>query len=69
MIPPWLICVTNWTMEYQSYLMAEYHSHKYNTMLECVSKNAQASPGDYNNEDVYQLYNVKETVLNKVNDC
>ena len=66
MIPARLTCPANWTMEYQGYLTAEYHSHECNSMFECVDKNAQAILGDYNNQDAYQL-NVKETVLN--NDC
>ena len=40
-----LNCTAYWTMEYQGYLMFDYHCHKQNSMFECVDKNAQAIPG------------------------
>ena len=40
MIPAKLTCPTNWTMEYQGYLMAEQDGHKQNFMFECIDKNA-----------------------------
>ena len=51
MIPAKLTCPTNWTMEYQRYPMAEYHSHKRNSMFECVDKYAQTIPGEYANDN------------------
>ena len=40
-----LNCPAYWTIEYQGYLMFDYHCHKQNSMFECVDKNAQVIPG------------------------
>ena len=59
MIPAKLTCPSNWTMEYQGYLMAEYHVHKQNSMFECVNKNAQAITGGAKNIDGALFYPVE----------
>ena len=59
MIPAKLTCPTNWTMEYQGYLMADYHGHKRNSMFECVDKNAQAIPGGAKDTNGALFYNVE----------
>ena len=59
MIPAKLTCPTNWTMEYQGYLMAEQDGHKQNFIFECVDKNAQAIPGGAKNIDRALFYNVE----------
>ena len=59
MIPAKLTCPTNWTMEYQGYLMAAYHSHKQNSMFECVDKNAQAIPGEAKDTNGALFYHVE----------
>ena len=39
--------------------MAEYHSHKRNSIFDCVNKNAQAIPGGAKNTNGALFYNVE----------
>ena len=44
MIPAWLHCPSQWTLEYTGYLMSEYNAHSKAT-YECVDKGAESVPG------------------------
>ena len=44
MIPANLHCPTHWTVEYNGYLMSEYHGY-YRSTYECVDKDPESVPG------------------------
>ena len=44
MIPAKTQCPTNWTLEYDGYLVSEYYGHR-RTMYECVDKSPESIPG------------------------
>ncbi len=49
-LPARLTCPSNWTLEYNGYLMSEYRNHHRST-FECVDMNAESIPGSQPNTD------------------
>ena len=63
MIPAKLTCPTNRTMEYQGYLMAEYHVHKHNSVFVCVDKNKELLLEELRTQMVLYSSQLKQNVL------
>ena len=58
MIPAWLHCPSQWTLEYTGYLMTEHNAHNAAT-FECVDKDAEAVPGSHVNTNGGEFYHVE----------
>lgn len=58
MIPGGTTCPSSWTKEYVGYLMAGYHTHKHNTVYECVDKDAEPATNGGSNTDGTLFYHV-----------
>ena len=61
MIPAKTTCPSSWTIEYVGYLMSEFHSHKRNSVYECVDKNPEVLPGGAAAQYGSVMYFVKAT--------
>ena len=59
MIPAKITCPKSWTMEYQGYLMSNYHLHNRNADYVCVDKNAEGIPGSGANTEGSLFYHVQ----------
>ncbi len=51
MLPARLTCPSNWTLEYNGYLMSERYIHKHSSTFECVDINPETIPGSAPNTD------------------
>jgi hypothetical protein len=60
MIPAKSDCPTNWTLEYNGYLMTEYYTHNRNS-FECVDKDPDSIPGSAANINGALFYHVEAT--------
>lgn len=60
MIPAKSDCPTNWTLEYNGYLMTEYYNHNRNS-FECVDKDPDSIPGSAANINGALFYHVEAT--------
>ena len=60
MIPAWLHCPSQWTLEYTGYLMTQHRTQTKAT-YECVDKDAQAVPGSNANTNGGLFYHVEAT--------
>ena len=58
MIPAKYTCPTNWTQEYDGYLVAEYHTHS-NRVFECMDASPTSVPGGTGNQDGTLFYFMK----------
>ena len=58
MIPAKASCPTNYTKEYNGYLMADHHGHK-RTMFVCVDGDQESLPGSVGNQEGALLYHVE----------
>ncbi len=45
MLPARLTCPSNWTLEYNGYLMSARYNHKHSKTFECVDKDPESIPG------------------------
>ena len=50
MLPARLTCPTNWTLEYNGYLMSERYSHHRST-FECIDEDLESIPGSHASTD------------------
>ncbi len=56
MLPARLTCPSNWTLEYNGYLMSAHHGSKQSTTFECVDKDTESIPGSAANTDGAMLH-------------
>ena len=63
MIPAKTHCHSNWTLEYNGYIMTEANSH-YRSMYQCVDKNPESVPGLNSASDPRALFYPVETKCN-----
>ena len=63
MIPAKTHCPSNWTLEYNGYIMTEANSH-YRSMYECVDKNPESIPGMNSASDPRALFYPVEAKCN-----
>ncbi len=49
MLPARLTCPSNWTLEYNGYLMSERSVHKHSSTFECMDKDPESIPGSVAN--------------------
>ena len=63
MIPAKAHCPSNWTLEYNGYIMSPANSH-YSSMYECVDKNPESVPGLNSYSDPRALFYPVEAKCN-----
>ena len=63
MIPAKTQCPTNWTLEYDGYLVSEYYLYS-RTMYECVDKSPESIPGLNGASDPRAIFYLVEPYCN-----
>ena len=66
LIPAKLSCPTNWTMEYNGYLMAAHYSHNGRTLFECIDDQPESVPRLNARDDSNALYYHVEATCNSL---
>ena len=64
MIPAKTQCPTNWTLEYDGYLVSEYYGRDSRTMYECVDKSPESIPGLNGGSDPRAIFYLVEPYCN-----